>query len=63
MKVKVEITEKELRELVWERLRELLGAAADNVIATDVAIQVKSKQNYRSEWEEAAFRAVVEVDR
>ena len=56
MKIRVEINEKELRRLVFDYLRDMLGSVA--LKPEDVQIQVKSKQNYKSEWEEAEFRAV-----
>lgn len=63
MKIQVEITEKELRTMVLQRLRNELGEAAEKLEEKDIAIEVKSQQNYKSEWERAAFRARVEVDR
>lgn len=63
MKIQVQITEKELRTMVLERLKSELGDAAARLDDSDVQIEVKSKQNYRSEWEQAAFRARVEVER
>lgn len=57
MKVNIEIDEKELTRLVISRLQELMPDAS--ITATDVLIEVKSKQNYRSEWESAAFRATI----
>lgn len=59
MKVELEIGEKDLRELALEFIRERLHV---NLDASDVVIEVKSKQNYRSEWESAAFRARVSKD-
>ena len=56
MLLKIELTEQDLRKLVLQRVEELLEADID---PQDVKIEVKSKQNYRSEWEAAAFRAVV----
>lgn len=57
MKIQVELTEKELRELVYTYIaNQFIGA---DISADDVRIEVKSKQNYKSEWEEASFRAVV----
>lgn len=58
MKINIEIDESELRRLVFEHIRSKLGDAKIN--PKHVKIQVKSKQNYKSEWEEAAFRAVYE---
>jgi hypothetical protein len=63
MKIEIMITEKELREMVLERLRSELGAAGDKLKENDIKIEVKSKQNYKSEWESAAFRACVSTDR
>lgn len=57
MNIQIEITEKELRELVLAKLQFLMGELT--LEAKDITIQVKSKQNYKSEWEEAAFRAAV----
>lgn len=56
--VKIEITEKELRDLIFSHLKDKFGHC--NFDKNKVVIQVKSKQNYRSEWETAAFQAVYE---
>lgn len=58
MKISVVIDASELRELVLAHLRAKLGDV--KLEARDVRIEVKSNQNYRAEWESAAFRAVVE---
>ncbi len=62
MMIRVELSERDLRGLVWDHLRSMLG---DDVVfdVSDVKIQVKSKQNYKSEWEEASFRAVLNLVR
>jgi len=58
MKIKIEIDEKTLRGLVLDYLSSQLGELA---LSKDcLTIEVKSKQNYRSEWESAAFRATYE---
>lgn len=57
MTLSIELTEKELREMVYQRLRNQLGNIEFN--PKDVKIQVKSKQNWKSEWEEASFRATL----
>jgi hypothetical protein len=59
MKVKVVIDETELKNLVYDKIRETLGAFKFD--PTAVKILVKSKQNYKSEWEEAEFKAEYEV--
>lgn len=59
MSIKLEITEAELKSLILEHLSSKLGKSASLNVG-DVKIKVKSKQNYKSEWEIAAFRAVYE---
>jgi len=57
MKINIEINEKQVKTLILEHLRNKLGP--DIMIAEkDIQIQVKSKQNYKSEWEIAHFKAV-----
>lgn len=58
-RVKVEIDEQALRRLVVRHLSEHTGL---ELADKDVRIEVKSRQNYRSEWEQASFRAVVDRD-
>lgn len=60
MKIRVEIDAKAIRKLVLDHIRESMPGVAFNPDA--VQIEVKSKQNYKSEWESAAFRAVYEAD-
>ena len=55
-RITVEITEDTLREIVLDYLRGTLNA---DLTEKDVTIETKSKQNYRAEWESAAFRARV----
>lgn len=57
MNIKLEIDETDLQALVLDHLRSKLAYC--NLTLTDIKIEVKSKQNYKSEWEQAAFRAVV----
>lgn len=58
MKINLEITETELRELVHDKLKRMLGEDI-SLETSDINIEVKSKQNYKSEWELASFRATV----
>lgn len=58
MKFNIEIDENELKRLVFNHLQEKLGEVP--LLMTDIQIEVKSQQNYKSEWEKAAFRARVE---
>lgn len=54
MNVNIELDEKDLRKLVLEKLSEISNLS---LTEQDVTIEVKSKQNYRAEWEPASFRA------
>ena len=57
-KINIEVDETTLRRLVLHYLAEQLGDAG--LTEKDITIEVKSKQNYKSDWEIAAFRARVE---
>mgnify|MGYP001566849641 CR=1 FL=1 len=58
MTAKIELTEIDLKELILASIQAHLG---ENKLNKDnLKIEVKSKQNYKSEWESAAFRAVYE---
>lgn len=59
-KIYVEIDETTLRKLVLDHLSDQLQCDLEE---KDVTIEVKSKQNYKSEWEKAEFRARVERSR
>ena len=60
MYIKIEIDEKTLKGLVYDHLRNQLGDMPMNI--DKIQIQVKSKQNYKSEWETAAFKATYETN-
>lgn len=57
MKIQIELDEKGLRALVLRHLSEKLNVELSE---DDIVIEVRSKQNYKSEWERAAFRARVD---
>ena len=54
MKIHIEITETDLKELIAEKIENLMDC---EVNTKDIKILVKSKQNFKSEWEEANFKA------
>jgi len=58
MKMIIELDERALKALVIRDLQSVLGKVV--LDEKKLRIEVKSKQNYKSEWEEAAFRAVYE---
>lgn len=55
MNIRIEMNEDDLKRLV---IREIAQQTSHTVDVTHLQILVKSKQNYKSEWEIAAFRAV-----
>jgi len=57
--INISINEETLRELVVKYIAEKMGSVT--VKKDDVHIETKSKQNFRSEWETAAYRATVRV--
>ncbi len=56
-KINIEVDENTVKKLVLAHLETLCGVALED---TDVKIEVKSKQNYKSEWEVASYRATVD---
>lgn len=58
MRIKIEITEAEMKRLIQRELEKRLGTVTIRV--DDIKIEVHSKQNYKAEWEIAAFRASYE---
>jgi len=57
MNISITLTEIELKKIVFEHLCERMGKLS--LCPEDVKIEVKSKQNYKAEWESAAFRATI----
>ena len=55
--ISIEVNETVLKKLVYAYLADKLGNI--DLKPTDVKIEVKSKQNYRAEWETASFKATV----
>ena len=52
--INISITEDDLKKLIVDHLSEKLNIPVET---SDVKILVKSKQNYKSEWEDAHFKA------
>lgn len=57
MRIDIEYTEKDLKELIMADLRDSMPGM--ELTENDIHIEVKSKQNYKSEWESASFRGRV----
>lgn len=55
MNVEITYTEQDLKRLVMEDIQRKLGDVPFD--EKKVVIETKSKQNFKSEWESAAFRA------
>ena len=53
MDVLVELSEKDIKQIVKSYLEDKLNRDIDNI---ELQFEVKSKQNYKSEWERAAFK-------
>jgi Tfp pilus assembly PilM family ATPase len=58
MQIDVEITEKELREMVREKFNEMCNIPVQD---KDIDIVVKTTQNYRANWERGQFKARVHI--
>lgn len=54
MNIEIQMTEEQVKELILSHIAQQLGNIPFD--KTRVLIETKSKQNYKSEWEQAAFR-------
>ena len=54
LRVNVEITEADLRKLIAEHIGMKIGHPCEE---KDVVIEVKTKANWKAEWERGDFRA------
>lgn len=54
MDLNIELTEKDIKQLIKDYLETQLNREIDG---SEISVEVKSKQNYKSEWETAQFRA------
>jgi len=61
MNIEITLTEADLKVLVRNELERRMGEIT--LEPSDVKIETKSTQNYKSEWETAAFRARVIIAR
>ncbi len=57
IKIQIKVDERTLRNLVRQYLERQMGTELED---EDICIETKSEQNYKSEWETAAFRAKVD---
>lgn len=53
MDLNIELNEKDVKQIVKDYLEEKLNR---DIADLEISMEVKSKQNYKSEWETAAFR-------
>lgn len=61
MNIEITLTEADLKKLVVEELQRRMGEIS--LEPSDVKIETKSAQNFKSEWETANFRARVQIAR
>lgn len=61
MKIKIELTEHDLKRIIANEILQKLGDL-NKFNEANIKILVKSKQNYKSEWEIANFKAEYEGD-
>ena len=54
----IKLNEKTLKNLIFKYIQEKMGSM--DISVNDIKIEVKSAQNYKSEWEKAEYRAVYE---
>ncbi len=57
MNIKVEIDSSQLKKILLAYLKTQITYPLEE---DDIKIEVKSKQNWKSEWEDADYRAVVD---
>ena len=58
MKISLELNETEIRQIIANHLNDEFSL---NLSSTDLHIEVKSKQNFKSEWEIADIRLKQEI--
>ncbi len=58
-KIHIELDDKIMKQLLFTYIEEQYGIK-EPLENNNVTIMVKSKQNYRSEWEPADFKVVIE---
>jgi hypothetical protein len=58
MKISIELSEENIRQILADYLNENYHT---NLSGDSIVIEVKSKQNYRSEWERASIRIKQEI--
>lgn len=58
MIIKIELSEIEIRRILASYVNNEFGIS---ISAEELPIQVKSKQNYKSEWEEANIKVFVSI--
>lgn len=58
MVIKIELNETEIRNILAAYLNNEFGL---NISGEYLPIEVKSKQNFKSEWEQASIRVAVDI--
>lgn len=60
MQITIEITEQDLKNLIKDHIENTVHG---DVNINNIKILVKSKQNFKSEWEVASFKAIYDARR
>jgi len=58
MKITVQLSEQDIKNLILKKFQDEMPNC--HVEKKDITILVKSKQNYKSEWESATIKASIE---
>jgi hypothetical protein len=62
-KIHIELNENDVKRLVVDYITNLArsnGVPDPDISEENVRIEVRSKQNYKSEWEQAEYRAIID---
>ena len=61
MYMKIELSESDIKNIILDKIGEMFGDVPFDPVY--LKIEVKSKQNYKAEWETASFSAIYERPR
>lgn len=59
MNITYELTTEDMKKLILEHFQKMFPTSSFE--ESNIKIMVKSKQNFKSEWEEAAFKVILTI--